>query len=358
MRCDRHGELIADWTSCPYCIRDKGREAGLTSGPPRPPALQNWAADATRGAPPNGNAAQVTRGNFGGGDGGGSSPANVTRGAVNDASGFGFGRGVANVTRIVDPPPLARRKVRAWLIQKDGPRPDQVHPIKDDVTWIGRDPRADIFIDDDSVSGQHAKVWVDGDKTLRLLNVSTSNGTQVNGVRMEAPVELRENDEVRMGKVVLVLKRLDEPPAHGAQTAASAQAAAPQPSSTLDPGQPGLDERLAALVKQLVDAQVAAVRAAATPPQAPAAAPPPESAAQAAPVPPPSLPADPWGPPVPSIEKTQPMPRAGLAGRGQNTTAPDAATLNLDETWTAGPPSAVSDTAPGNTPSPFRPGGA
>lgn len=440
MRCDKHGELIQDWTSCPYCIRDGQRRD--PAGPPRPPSLENWGASppagggggapasATRGnaggIPGGGGgfagrpAGDVTRGNFGGGGGGAPAGAGVTRGAGADVNGFG--RSPANVTRIVDPPPLARRKVRAWLIQKDGPRPDQVHPVKDDVTWIGRDPRTDIFLDNDSVSSQHVKLWVDDDKRLHLLNVSTSNGTHVNGVRVDAPVELRENDEVRMGTVVLVLKRLDEPPAKGAAAATPMATAAPAPAPApaapaFDPNQPGLDEKLAALVKQMVEAQVAAARAAAAPAPAPAAVvtpvppapahvpPAPEPVATAAPAPvhqppaasatptvsdvaaelepepepvaaadPPSsrvaptIPApvfapapepaaavDPWAAPAPAIDETQPMARAALP---ETVVMPEPARpLKADETWTAPPPSAVGQTVPGTLPNPFRQGG-
>lgn len=123
----------------------------------------------------------------------------------------GYGRAPANATRIIDAPAATRRRVRAWLIQKEGPRPDQIYQVRDDETWIGRDPRNHIFIDDDTISGQHAKLWVDEERVLRLLNVSTSNGASVNGVRVYGPVELQENDEITMGVAVLVLKRIDAP---------------------------------------------------------------------------------------------------------------------------------------------------
>lgn len=226
MNCPVHGELNADWTSCPFCIRERQRSSTLGGAPPAPsfdtPARSAPPSDAgvTRGAgAAYGRAAgaDTTRGGGGSGGGGGwdGDRADVTRGADGwggaGPRGYGYNdRGVGH-TRIIDVPETTRRRIRAWLIEKEGPRPDQVYPVKDDVTWIGRDRRNDIFVDDDTVSSQHAKLWVDDRRVLRVLNVSTSNGTLVNGVRVEAPIELVENDEIKIGTTVLVLKRIDAP---------------------------------------------------------------------------------------------------------------------------------------------------
>jgi FHA domain len=236
MNCPRHGELNPDWTSCPFCIRERMDPGGGRGAPPAPSFEAMGGAPATRGAgpaafgPPPGGAG-VTRGAEGAGAW--QSPrqpaSDVTRGA--ESLGFS-GLGSSGKTRIIDAPRTTRR-IRAWLIQKDGPRPDQIYQVKDTDTWIGRDRRNDVFLDEDTVSSQHAKLWVDDKRVLRLLNVSTANGTFVNGVRVEAPVELKENDEIKVGTAVLVLKRIDapirdEPAAHDERTPAMD----PRPGST------------------------------------------------------------------------------------------------------------------------------
>lgn len=203
MHCSKHGVLPADWASCPYCIRERAA-AGVTSVPPAPMPISDYPSAGHAGSPGD---AGVTRG-------AGAYPRPIPADTTRGAHGYDVNAYVSkapNKTVIIDPPPAARRRIRAWLIQKEGPRPDQVYQLNDDVTWIGREPRSDIFLDEDTVSTHHAKLYVDDDKVLRLLNVSTSNGTLVNGVRVEAPVELAENDEIKVGTVVLVLKRIDGP---------------------------------------------------------------------------------------------------------------------------------------------------
>lgn len=214
MRCNIHGDLPSDWQSCPYCLRENIK-TGTATGAMPPPAVmppvgsgQLPPTAAIGGAPP-------TRSNraSGGADATHNRPsgADVTHGA----QVYGYSPVAGGKTRIIDVPESSRRRIRAWLIQKDGPRPDTIYQIKDDETWIGRDRHNHIYIDDDTISAQHAKLWVDDRRVLRLLNISTSNGTRVNGVKVEAPVELQENDEIKIGTTVLVLKRLDAPLADG-----------------------------------------------------------------------------------------------------------------------------------------------
>jgi len=93
-----------------------------------------------------------------------------------------------------------RRRIRAWLIQKEGPRPDRVYQLKDTVSWIGRDPRSDIFLEDDTVSGQHAKLWVDDDRVLRLLNGNPDRALAafVGGARNAAAATKSRQDVMRI----------------------------------------------------------------------------------------------------------------------------------------------------------------
>lgn len=95
-----------------------------------------------------------------------------------------------------------------WLIVKTGPRIGHVHPLGD-VTDLGRGPDNDIIIDDERVSEQHARVRVDDEGQFVIWDLASTNGTFVNGERITAATPLVENDEVRVGHVVLVLKTLD-----------------------------------------------------------------------------------------------------------------------------------------------------
>jgi pSer/pThr/pTyr-binding forkhead associated (FHA) protein len=69
------------------------------------------------------------------------------------------------------------------------------------VTHIGRGLAADLRLDDKSVSRRHAMLVQDPEGT-RILDDRSSNGTFVNGRRIEqAP--LKNGDELVLGRVVL-----------------------------------------------------------------------------------------------------------------------------------------------------------
>ena len=73
----------------------------------------------------------------------------------------------------------------------------QVESDKSEVT-IGRDPEADIQIDNISVSRIHAKI-VKGSNYYLLQDMNSTNGTFVNGKRVEQKY-IKEDDEITIGK--------------------------------------------------------------------------------------------------------------------------------------------------------------
>ncbi|WP_298131476.1 FHA domain-containing protein [Micropruina sp.] len=87
----------------------------------------------------------------------------------------------------------------ALLIVRQGPAAGARFLINSDVTTAGRHPRCDIFLDDITVSRNHARlvrrdghVWVEDENSL--------NGTYVNKALIDTPTALRRGDEVQIGK--------------------------------------------------------------------------------------------------------------------------------------------------------------
>lgn len=79
---------------------------------------------------------------------------------------------------------------------------------------LGRDPRCDIALTDGSVSRRHAELRVEDGKFL-LVDLNSSNGTFVNGIRTSEAV-VRPGDQLRLGGVILALGRLvSAPTLHG-----------------------------------------------------------------------------------------------------------------------------------------------
>jgi DNA-binding CsgD family transcriptional regulator len=69
---------------------------------------------------------------------------------------------------------------------------------------VGRGVDADIQVDDERVSRQHARLrWVAG--AFELEDLGSTNGTRVNGEQVAAPVRLRLGDDVGLGDSVLRL---------------------------------------------------------------------------------------------------------------------------------------------------------
>ena len=67
---------------------------------------------------------------------------------------------------------------------------------------VGRDPRADILLDDSTVSRSHA-VFRRVDGKYEVVDAGSLNGTYVNRQRVDRAV-LKDGDEIMIGKFRLV----------------------------------------------------------------------------------------------------------------------------------------------------------
>jgi FHA domain-containing protein/zinc ribbon protein len=84
------------------------------------------------------------------------------------------------------------------VIRIGGGRAGEQFPIASDRMAIGRAPNADVFLDDITVSREHA-VLERRDDGLHLSDAGSLNGTYVNRQRIES-VRLADGDEVQIGK--------------------------------------------------------------------------------------------------------------------------------------------------------------
>lgn len=81
--------------------------------------------------------------------------------------------------------------------------PGQVIPLET-VTRLGRSRENTVILDDEHVSSSHAMVTLrDGRWWVR--DEDSTNGTLVNGVRIDSEAPLREGDEIQIGRVRLRL---------------------------------------------------------------------------------------------------------------------------------------------------------
>jgi hypothetical protein len=85
------------------------------------------------------------------------------------------------------------------VLLKDG-RAAHAH-VMDRLTNVGRGPGNDLVLVDPSVSWNHATLWVEGD-TPWIRDLSSTNGTWVNGRRLTVQEPLSPGDQLRFGTSV------------------------------------------------------------------------------------------------------------------------------------------------------------
>jgi hypothetical protein len=84
------------------------------------------------------------------------------------------------------------------VIRSGGGREGEHFPLAVDRMTLGRAPNADVFLDDITVSREHAVLERQGDG-VHLRDCGSLNGTYVNRQRVESTV-LGDGDELQIGK--------------------------------------------------------------------------------------------------------------------------------------------------------------
>jgi predicted component of type VI protein secretion system len=125
------------------------------------------------------------------------------------------------------------------MFRSDGER--RSFSITRDVTVIGRREDCDLRIPLHDVSRKHARLVREGDQ-LRIEDLGSSNGTHLNGQRIERDAVLQAGDSVQVGPVVFVVQ-VDGMPAdedlHPITAESAATAAMLAPSAVPTP--PGVE---------------------------------------------------------------------------------------------------------------------
>ena len=93
----------------------------------------------------------------------------------------------------------------ALVVRSGGGMAGQSFRPADGRTLIGRSPECDVFLDDVTVSRQHAELVREGD-TFTIRDLGSLNGTYVNRRRIESTV-LEDDDEVQIGKYRLTFRQ-------------------------------------------------------------------------------------------------------------------------------------------------------
>lgn len=222
--CSQHGPYDASYGTCPYCSGSKqpqqprplGGDEGLPTdigGAPQPPTIRTPRPDAGNyedmPTDPGGGAGGRPYGGYGGGED--EAPTEIPRRQggrrfldydSEEVTDIGRAGDSLEHTELAETP----TGLLGILWVKEGRRRGHIHHIKNGAV-VGRKTTTLIF-DDPKVSEQHAKFTVEENQFV-LWDFGSLNGTFVNGERIRAATPLKENDVIKMGDTVVVLKVLN-----------------------------------------------------------------------------------------------------------------------------------------------------
>ena len=91
---------------------------------------------------------------------------------------------------------------QALLLVKRGPNAGSTFLLDADETPAGRNPESAVFLDDITVSRQHATIERRGPGTWFVRDGGSLNGTYVNGEQVDE-TKLASGDEVQIGRFKL-----------------------------------------------------------------------------------------------------------------------------------------------------------
>jgi pSer/pThr/pTyr-binding forkhead associated (FHA) protein len=98
------------------------------------------------------------------------------------------------------------RKGKAFLMVSTGAAAGTVFPLTDPSVLIGRSLDAQVSINEQAISNEHARIEQNG-ANFTLRDLGSTNGTYVNDRRVSSPLAVRRGDQLKVGSTVLELKR-------------------------------------------------------------------------------------------------------------------------------------------------------
>jgi hypothetical protein len=131
------------------------------------------------------------------------SPGRRQRRFLDDDEETSLGRGGDDVTELYENNVPAGLIGILWV--KEGQRRGKIYKIENNI-FVGR-KQGDIQLSDPKVSTPHAKFMIE-EGAFTVWDCGSTNGTFVNGEKIRSATTLAENDVIKIGEMVFVLKVL------------------------------------------------------------------------------------------------------------------------------------------------------
>jgi pSer/pThr/pTyr-binding forkhead associated (FHA) protein len=90
----------------------------------------------------------------------------------------------------------------AYLVNMSAGGESKRHPISSRVSYIGREEVNQVILPNEAISKKHAKLTF-ADGKFYIEDLSSSNGTFLNGTRVHTRTVLRNGDLIRLGAVIV-----------------------------------------------------------------------------------------------------------------------------------------------------------
>jgi len=90
------------------------------------------------------------------------------------------------------------------LVMRAGPNPGKAFTLSKSEIVIGRDVNADVAVNTAEVSRRHARLLLDAGVYI-IEDLGSTNGTFINGQRLNSPMPLRSGDVIMLGEAATLV---------------------------------------------------------------------------------------------------------------------------------------------------------
>ena len=104
-------------------------------------------------------------------------------------------------------PARGRRGVPTNLVVTEGALSGTTVRLGDQPLTLGRSQDSNIVLDDDFVSGRHARFFPGDDGSWLVEDLGSTNGTYLDRAKVTAPTAVKVGVPVRIGKTVVELRK-------------------------------------------------------------------------------------------------------------------------------------------------------